>query len=623
MSLRSHLVRTYVALYALAQFFVLIGVISWAYLTARADLDAQLRAQALRLGHQLVQLRNAPNALQQSLASLGVQPDVLAVAMYAMDGRLLATYRRKGAAHPSSATRIVVPIRADAINLHVALPDRSGQLVVWASTGSAAVHAVQLALVCVLTMSLGFALAWWLLRKQRARLYQAEDSIRRAAESDKLTGLANRTAFLHTLDTALRMASSQRMPLSVLFMDLDNFKIINDTLGHGAGDALLREVGRRLRALSDEHTHFGRLGGDEFGIIVRGAGKDDSVRLAERILQHLSAPIDLVKQQVYVGASIGIALYPQDGHDASTLLKRADAAMYQAKENGRNNYQFFSTDLHFRALQHFVIEMSLRRALENGELALYYQPQVEISTRRIVGVEALLRWKSPEFGTFASSDFIAIAEQSGLIHQLGAWSLETACRQARAWESSGLGALSVAVNLSVRQLHSSDIVRLVRETLAKTGLDPRLLELEITETIFVKHNNEVMDKLKALADLGVRLAIDDFGTGYSSLSYLRRLPVHRLKIDKSFVRDSHFTPDDAAIAAAIIAMARKLDIEVTAEGVENEEQLALLRDAGCHLVQGYYFGSPLPAEELECLVRQLRRSEPSAGPALTSGDTTP
>ncbi|MCU0843233.1 MAG: GGDEF domain-containing phosphodiesterase, partial [Thiobacillaceae bacterium] len=314
--------------------------------------------------------------------------------------------------------------------------------------------------------------------------------------------------------------------------------------------------------------------------------------------------------------------FPQDAADAESLLRCADTAMYQAKENGKNTHQFYSEALNLRTLQHFAIDASLRKALEREELALYYQPQVDVETRAIVGVEALLRWKSAEHGTFASGDFITIAEESGLINQLGAWAIEAACRQARDWQLKGLSELTVSVNLSARQFHTCDVVRLVRDTLEHTGLDPRLLELEITESVLLKNNADILDKLAALNRLGVKLAIDDFGTGYSAMAYLKRLPIHRLKIDKSFVRDIHTASDDAAIAIAIIGMAVGLGIEVTAEGVENEEQLDFLRRAGCHLVQGYYFGSPLPADELERLLRQTRQPITAAERSAAAPDSS-
>jgi diguanylate cyclase (GGDEF)-like protein len=474
-------------------------------------------------------------------------------------------------------------------------------------------------LTALLVLAASLILAWRFNSGLRWRLVQTERELQHLARYDPITGLPNRRRFQERLKDSLAGARSESedQELALLCIDLDNFKIINDTLGHDAGDAVLRVAGGRLRQLARKEDDVCRLGGDEFVILLTPAGQEQAKAIATRILQELCRPMEAEGQQVYVGASIGIAVYPRDGRDATELLRNADAAMYQAKENGKNAFQCFTQALNLKVTQHFAIETSLRKALEHNEMVLYYQPQVDVETRAIVGVEALLRWKSSEFGTFASGDFIAVAEQSGLINQLGSWAIRAACEQARRWQQRGLTGLTVSVNLSVRHFHTGDIAGIVRETLERTGLDPGLLELEITESVLMRNNAEALDKLRQLTDLGVKLAIDDFGTGYSSLSYLKRLPIHRLKIDQSFVREIHTLADDAAIAAAIISMARGLGIEVTAEGVENEEQMDFLKRAGCHLVQGYHFGSPLPPDELEKLVRQVRGTpvpEPATAP---------
>ena len=608
-SLRGTLIRTKLSLAIVSHGLALLALLGVQYWSARGDLLDNLRAEAgLTAGHliQAVGTRDAA-AAENLLRQLEHRPDVLAAAVYLADGSVLAAHARPGQAPP--ALMAPGPHLAEglaAVTLQLPLAQGSGHLLVRAGMASVYDRLLWFALAASLIMAASFALAWMLSAGRRRRLYRVEKGLQRLAHYDALTGLPNRNLFRRRLKRVITDSGKLKRQVAVMFIDLDNFKIINYTLGHKAGDSLLRAVGRRLSSLAGEEVSLGRLGGDEFGIVLADTDREAAGRFADRALHELTRPLQLLDQQVHVGASIGIALYPQDGHDASILLRRADAAMHQAKENGKNGRHFFSPDLHLKTLQHFTFETRLRKALERQELALYYQPQVEVESRRIVGVEALLRWKSADYGTFSPADFIAIAEQSGLINQLGAWAIEAACRQARAWQDEGLDGLTVSVNLSVRQFHTCDIVRLVRDTLARTGLDPALLELEITETILMKNNTEILDKLNALTGLGVKLAIDDFGTGYSSLSYLRRLPIHRLKIDKSFVRDSHVTPDDAAIASAIIAMARRLGIEVTAEGVENEEQMALLKQAGCHLVQGYYFGSPLPAAEMAKLIRQLR-----------------
>ncbi len=608
-SLRGVLIRTKLSLAILSHVLALLALLAVQYWSARIDLLDNLRAEASLAADQLhraVDTRDA-NAAGKLLRQIEHRPEVLAAAVYLADASVLAVHTQPGQTPPTlmgPGPRLAENLSA--VTLQLPLAQGSGHLLVRAGMASVYERLAWFAVATALIMAASFALAWMLSAGLRRRLYRAEKGLRRLAHYDALTGLPNRNLFRRRLKGIIAGSGKLQRQVAVLFIDLDNFKIINDTLGHEAGDNLLRAVGRRLSRLASEDVSLGRLGGDEFGVVLADADREAAGRFADRALLELTRPLQLLDQQVYVGASIGIALCPQDGQDASILLRRADTAMYQAKENGKNSRHFFSPDLHLKALQHFTFETSLRKALERQEMALYYQPQVEVESRRIVGVEALLRWKSAELGTFSSADFIAIAEQSGLINQLGAWAIDAACRQARAWQDEGLDGLTVSVNLSVRQFHTCDIVRLVRDTLARTGLDPALLELEITETILMKNNAEILDKLKALTGLGVKLAIDDFGTGYSSLSYLRRLPIHRLKIDKSFVRDSHVTPDDAAIASAIIAMARRLGIEVTAEGVENEEQMALLKQAGCHLVQGYYFGSPLPAADMAKLLRQLR-----------------
>jgi diguanylate cyclase (GGDEF)-like protein len=456
-------------------------------------------------------------------------------------------------------------------------------------------------------MLISLIVTWTSFISLRRKVADTENDLKRMAWYDPLTRLPNRILFQQRLRDALQAATISRQSLTVLFIDLDNFKLVNDTLGHDAGDVLLVTVSERLRELLRAGDTVCRMGGDEFVILLHPSERESAETVARRALETISHPVAVYEQQVYVGASIGIAHFPEDGIDAAALLRSADTAMYQAKESGRNTFQFHTPEMNLKALQHFAIETSLRQALEKNEMRLYYQPLVDVETRAILGVEALLRWRSAEFGTFASGDFIAIAEQSGLINQLGTWALNEACRQMRSWLDAGLEGLTVAVNLSPRQFHSGDIVGLVRTALSESGLEAGMLELEITESVLIKYNAEAIDKLTQLGELGVKLAIDDFGTGYSSLSYLKRLPIHRLKIDKSFVRESHIDPDDAAIATAIIGMAKGLGIDVTAEGVENEEQLAFLKQAGCQIVQGYYFGTPLPAEDLVKLVRQVRQ----------------
>jgi diguanylate cyclase (GGDEF)-like protein len=557
---------------------------------------------------------NDAEAARQKLQSLKDIPVITGASLYGADGRLIAQYL----ATPGSAAPKLEKSNESAwleSIWHQPLENQNhpvGTLVVQASMKEMFKRLAWFAGIGLAAMLISLSVTWKAFTSLRRKVADTESDLKRMAWYDPVTKLPNRNLFQQRLREALESAKTNRHRVAVLFIDLDNFKLVNDTLGHDAGDVLLITIGERLRSLLRAGDSVCRMGGDEFVLLLHPAEHIDAETVATRALETIAHPVTIYEQQVYVGGSIGIASFPDDGLDAVALLRCADTAMYQAKDNGRNTFQFFTPEMNLKALQHFTIETSLRQALEKNEMRLYYQPLVDVETRAILGVEALLRWKSAEFGTFASGDFIAIAEQSGLINQLGTWALNEACRQMRAWRDEGLSDLTVAVNLSPRQFHTGDMVALVRKALNDSGLEPGMLELEITESVLIKYNTEAIDKLNELGELGVKLAIDDFGTGYSSLSYLKRLPIHRLKIDKSFVRESHIDPDDAAIATAIIGMAKGLGIGVTAEGVENEEQLSFLKQAGCQIVQGYYFGTPLPADDLAKLVRQVRQDGGSA-----------
>ena len=587
-------------------FAVLLATHFWLLHEAfQESLTAKVQITAIRAGDALRSEDRA--AAAQVLQSLRGAPEIVGASLFAADGKRVAEYRREGAEPPPGMQR--EPDQWwSTLQRQPLLQDNQilGHLVVRASMDAMARRLAWFFGIGLVTMAIALGVAWSVFIGLRRKVEATEMDLRRMAGYDPVTELPNRNLFMQRLREAVAAAREQRRGVAVLCIDLDNFKLVNDSLGHEAGDVLLAAVAERLRKLMRAGDSVCRMGGDEFVILLHPSGRSEAKAVAERALEAIGQPVLVYEQEVYVGASIGIARFPEDGMDATALLRCADTAMYQAKDNGRNIYQFYNSDMNLKALRHFALETSLRKALERKEMLLYYQPLVAVETRAIVGVEALLRWKSEEYGTFASSDFIAIAEQSGLIDQLGNWALNAACRQMRAWRDAGIEGLTVAVNLSPRQFHTGDLVQQVRQALLDTGLEPGALELEITESVLMKHNNEAIEKLAELAALGVKLAIDDFGTGYSSLSYLKRLPIHRLKIDRSFVRESHTDPDDAAIASAIIGMASRLGIEVTAEGVENEEQLAFLKQAGCQLVQGYYFGSPLPAEDLAKLVRQVR-----------------
>lgn len=426
----------------------------------------------------------------------------------------------------------------------------------------------------------------------------SEERIDHLAHYDVLTDLPNRLLFNDRLRHAMERAARYDTKLALLYIDLDRFKNVNDTLGHQLGDDLLQVIAERLRASVRDQDTVARLGGDEFAVVLEDLrDARDAGSVARKILEVIGQPVNLRRHELFVGASIGISVFPEDGKDAQTLLKNADAAMYRAKEHGRNNYQFYTPELTAAFFERLELESSLRRALERDELVLYYQPQVSVHTGEIIGAEALLRWRHPVKGLIPPDKFIALAEESGLMVHLGRWVLRTACLDMRAWAAEGLALPRVAVNLCGQQLMHGDMEQVVKEVLEETGLAPAALELEITETFVMSHLSSGIESLRGLKALGVTLAIDDFGTGYSSLSYLKRLPLDRLKIDRSFVHDIPADRDDMAIAAAIIAMAHNLNLQVVAEGVETQAQLDFLREHGCDEVQGFYFGRPVPADE--------------------------
>jgi diguanylate cyclase (GGDEF)-like protein/PAS domain S-box-containing protein len=428
---------------------------------------------------------------------------------------------------------------------------------------------------------------------------QAEERLQFLAHHDTLTELPNRALFLDRLKQSLARARWHGRLVAVMFLDLDRFKTINDTLGHDTGDRLLQEVGVRLQRCLREGDTVARFGGDEFVILLNdvAAGQDVSA-LAQKMLEALRPELVVDGATLHVTASIGASLFPADGEDAATLLKNADTAMYRAKDTGRNNCQFYSSEMSARAFERLTLENSLRRALAREEFVLYYQPKVDGASGRMLGVEALLRWRHPEFGLVPPSDFIPLLEETGLIVPVGEWVLRTACRQLAAWHAGGAGGLRLAVNLSGRQLADPGLHRLVEDVLADWCVNPQHVEVEITESMIAQHAQETLDTLEALSRLGVRLDLDDFGTGYSSLSYLQRFPIGALKIDRTFVMDLPQDENDAAIVRAMVSMGRALRMELVAEGVETEAQRDFLLALGCQAMQGYLFGRPLPADEL-------------------------
>ncbi len=436
---------------------------------------------------------------------------------------------------------------------------------------------------------------------------QVERSIRHMAHHDSLTNLPNRALFRDRLTHAMAQADRYQQKLVVMFLDLDRFKAINDTLGHSVGDQLLRIAAERLRTCVRDCDTVARLGGDEFTVIVDDSEDSQTAAVvAQKIVDTFAQPFNLHGHEVFVTTSVGITVYPDDGEQVDNLLRNADTAMYRAKGCGRNNYQFYVADMNVRARERLMLENALRRALVRDEFMLYYQPRVDIYSGRVIGAEALLRWRHPEMGLIPPTEFVPILEETGMILPVGEWALREACRQNRAWQTMGLPPIRVAVNLSARQFVQKDLAGTVEQVLADSGLSSAYLELEITEELLLEHSHANTVTLNKLRDLGVHISIDDFGTGYSSLSYLKRLPINTLKIDKSFVRDITRDSDGAAIASAIIAMACSLRLNVLAEGVETDEQLSFLRAQGCNEIQGYSFSHPLSADDFEKLLRDGR-----------------
>lgn len=447
----------------------------------------------------------------------------------------------------------------------------------------------------------------------------AEQRIHQLAYYDRLTQLPNRQRFVDNLVVALEQAKRAKRMVAVLSLDLDQFKRINDTLGHAVGDGVLTTVARRLRdtlrdgdaitrLLPGDDAALARLGGDEFCVLLSQMSSfQDAAKVAQRILDVIRRPIEVDGHELFTTTSIGIALFPGDGDDADALLKNADAAMYFAKSQGRNNYRFYGKEMNSRALERLAMETKLRRAIDRDEFELHFQPKLDLRDRHVAGVEALLRWRPPDMGMVPPMEFIPLAEESGLIVAIGEWVLWRAAQQAVAWSQAGLPPIHMAVNIAGMHFQQPGFVDFVAKVLRDTGLEPGRLELEVTESMLMDTRVATLDTLRRLKAMGLRLSIDDFGTGYSSLAYLKQFPVDALKVDRSFVKDMPGADDDAAIASAIIAMAHSLRLEVVAEGVETQAQLAFLAERGCEYVQGFLIAQPLPARELEALLTRPAR----------------
>ncbi|MEN8262692.1 MAG: EAL domain-containing protein [Nitrospirota bacterium] len=436
-------------------------------------------------------------------------------------------------------------------------------------------------------------------------LKKQNEEISALATVDALTGLANRHAYNHKIDRALKHAKRYDSNFSIMFIDLDRFKIINDSLGHHIGDLILRHVAKRLLSCVRESDTITRMGGDEFTILLEEIQNvNDIASASKKILDELSQPFDCEGHEILITASIGISIYPSDGTDQVSLSKHADTAMYQAKDLGRNNFQFYHPTMSVKALEHMAFESRLRKALDRQEFVLHYQPQLDIETGKITGMEALVRWQSPEFGLVMPSDFIPLAEETGLIIPIGEWVLHSACMQNKVWHNAGLKRIKVAVNVSGRQLQSSSFISTIDSAFKMSCLSPEYLDLELTESSVMHKGKYFTDMLHELKQRGIYLSIDDFGTGYSSLSNLKQFTIDKLKIDQGFIRDIGHNSDASTIIKAVIVMAHSMRLKVIAEGVETVEQLSFLRSKGCDQIQGYIASKPVPPAKMELLLRE-------------------
>jgi diguanylate cyclase (GGDEF)-like protein len=592
---------------------VLIGL---QFLALRGALADDLRVQARIIGNNssAALMFHDARAGDETLGGLAVSPSVTAASIFDAGGATLAHYRRgKGPplAAPGAAL-LAAGYDYGPNHLDVVEPVRVNNQQVGLVLIRATLEQLfsRLATYAALTLGVALcslALAYGLMASLRRAVRSAEANLHYLAHVDSVTGLPNRHEFNERLAFALAKADRFETSVALLLLDLDNFKVVNDTLGHDSGDVLLTLVAERLLQTLRSNDVICRIGGDEFVIIVEPSDSASEIDgVAGKILAALGCPFGVEGHQLYVSASIGVSVYPRDAADARTLTRSADTAMYHAKNRGKNGYEVFQPAMEERAQKRLRLEANLRRALERDVLELHYQPQIDLRSGMLVGVEALIRWHCAQLGQVEPAEFIPVAEESGVIVALGKWVLANACRQAAAWRDAGLldTIEHVAVNLSARQTRDAGLLDDILAILHETGLPARLLELEITEGVLMENINANLDLLHRFQAAGIHLSIDDFGTGYSSMAYLKRFPIDQLKIDRSFVHD--VPGDGEAIATAIIAMAHSLDLTVVAEGVETADQLDFLRRAGCDIMQGFYFARPMPAQELTALL-QLRR----------------
>lgn len=516
---------------------------------------------------------------------------------------VLSTNRWDGVRRYTSARQLYDLPLAVVVGLseqeQLAATHRQARVYLWRAAGASLV----LVLLVALLSRMSWQLAQGRLRAAEAKVAYAE-RIEYLAYHDGLTALPNRSLFSKVLAQSIREADRYQRQLAVLFLDLDRFKQINDTMGHDAGDQLLQRVALRLKAALRASDTVARLGGDEFVVLLPELSEDKYVATtAQKILSAIARPFKLQGQEFRVTASVGISIFPQDGLDEQTLKKNADIAMYQAKQKGKNNFQFYSEKLNADSLERMTLELSLRHALERHEFQLHYQAKRDMRSGQITGMEALLRWNHPDLGTVAPMQFIPVAEETGLIVPIGKWVLRTACQQNVAWQRQGLPRLSIAVNLTARQFNDENLLSDLAQILEETGMDASLLELEIAERLLMQDVTRALMVLTGLKNLNIRIAIDDFGVGYSSLSALQQFPLDSIKIDRSFICDTASVPEDKALTEAIIAMGRTLSLTVVAQGVETKEQADFLRDNACDEFQGFYFNKPLPAAQFMALLQ--------------------
>ena len=566
----------------------------------QADMLAPAATQAMREDNRL--------AAQQLLAPLAAAPHIRQALLYSPYGTPFARYARSGNDAVPTAPRngLHLDYLDGSAAILKTLPG-GGALYLRASLAPLYASLAQFSAFTVLVCLCAFGLTFLMVRRTRTAAQHAENHLHYLAHVDSVTQLPNRHEFNDALAYALARADRQDSSVGLLLLDLDNFKVVNDTLGHHCGDQLLKLVAERLVAILRGTDIICRIGGDEFVVIVEPADDaSEMASVARKILAVLAAPFDLEGHQLYVSASIGVSLYPFDAQDVATLTRNADTAMYHAKHQGKNRYAVFKAEMELRAQRRLRMEANLRRALQNEELYLHYQPQIDLRSGRIVGVEALVRWHCREMGQLSPAEFIPVAEESGIIVDLGRWVLQSACRQAAVWCKAGLldSLEHVAVNLSACQARDPGLMDDIRAILHETQLPHGLLELEITEGVLMDNIHANVELMRRLQETGIHLSIDDFGTGYSSMSYLKRLPIDQLKIDRSFVHD--LPGEGEAIVTAIIAMAHSLHLKVVAEGVETLRQVEFLRTAGCDNVQGFFFARPMTAAQLTALLLERR-----------------